>query len=136
MLKKNESNVKVDRFGRSIRQNIIGIVQEYKKIQSYFNLWTFIKVKRSQRSSSVAILNVFLAVSSQICEGHRSLLLRIMSKEAKTTEKFPSKKNGHGTPRYDPTICLLHKIVFEIHRYQLKGHNAYIYYSSMIQIYM
>ena len=31
-------------------------------------------------------------------EGNRSLILRIVSKEAKTTEKFHSKKNGHETP--------------------------------------
>ena len=34
---------------------------------------------------------------------YRSLLYKIVSKVAKTTGIFHYKKNGHGTPRYDPT---------------------------------
>ena len=60
LLKKNEIKVKVVRFGKLIRQNVCRqIVYENKNILINFNILTFFKVKRSQRSSLAAILNAY-----------------------------------------------------------------------------
>ena len=64
-------------------------------MQSHFNILTFFNVKRSQRSNLAALECLFLVLSSQSCVVRRSVFLRIVYNEAKTTEKFHSKKNGH-----------------------------------------
>ena len=68
-------------------------------MQSHFSILIVFKVKRSYLS---AILNIYFWYFPPNLARNIGFL-RIVSKEAKTTEKFHSKKNDHGTPRYDPT---------------------------------
>ena len=62
-------------------------------MQSLFNTLTFVKVKNSQSSRLAAILNVyFWHFPPKFAKDIGDCFLRIVSKEAKTTEKFHAKK--------------------------------------------